>query len=346
MQHAALGDDDDVLHRGVLTVSDHFFGRADLVCQQSHGLGAFRMGDDESGGILGFDPVDGIAGELDMDVAIALPEVHFAASLLHDPRTEVFVGDEENRAVLGCLVDDFYRISGGADDVAEGFDAARAVDVGDDVVVFRGVGGEEGFEFRGGAGLLERAASVGIGQDDDFPGVYDFRRFRHEMDAAEDDDIGLGGLGVVGEAERVADVICDVLDVAGLVIMGEDDGVPGLFQGEDFLLEIECSRHLERRVGSGLMKLDGLGDHFNGAGVFGAGLDDERGGADEALEVGTLFEGDGPGAVNLAADVAIDEGGGGVDGIEELDAGALFHSEVPAIHLADDFTVAADDEVS
>ena len=59
---------------------------------------------------------------------------------------------------------------------------------------------------------------------------------------------------------------------------------------------------------------DGLGDHLDGAGVFGAGFDDERGGADEALKVGALFEGDGAGAGDLAADVAVDEGAGGGDG--------------------------------
>ncbi len=53
----------------------------------------------------------------------------------------------------------------------------------------------------GGARLLERAASIGVWEDDDFPGVHDFGGFCHEMDAAEDDDVGLGGFGMVGEAE-------------------------------------------------------------------------------------------------------------------------------------------------
>ena len=64
------------------------------------------------------------------------------------------------------------------------------------------------------------------------------------MDAAEDDDVGVGGLGMIGEAERVAHVVGDVLDVAGLIVVGEDDGVPGFFQGEDFLLEVEGWRAL------------------------------------------------------------------------------------------------------
>ena len=52
VEHAALGDDDDVLDRCVLAVGDHFLGRADFVGEQSDGLGAFRVGDDEGVGIL------------------------------------------------------------------------------------------------------------------------------------------------------------------------------------------------------------------------------------------------------------------------------------------------------
>lgn len=63
------------------------------------------------------------------------------------------------------------------------------------------------------------------------------------MDATECDDVGVGGLGMVGEAERVTDVVRDVLDVAGLVVVGKDDGVSGFFEGENFLLEVEGGRH-------------------------------------------------------------------------------------------------------
>ena len=46
------------------------------------------------------------------------------------------------------------------------------------------------------------------------------------MDAAETDHIGIGFLRLVGEAEGVADVIREVLNLADLVVVGEDDGVP------------------------------------------------------------------------------------------------------------------------
>ena len=89
----------------------------------------------------------------------------------------------------------------------------------------------------------------------------------------------------------------------------------------------------------------GFGDHFNGAGVFGAGFDDKRRGAHEALEAGAFFEGDGAAAGDLAADVAIDNGGGGGDGVEKFDAHALFDAEVAALDGADDFPMVADDDI-
>ena len=44
------------------------------------------------------------------------------------------------------------------------------------------------------------------------------------MHAAEDDQLGVGGGGLLGEPERVADEIGDVLDLGQLVVVGEDHG--------------------------------------------------------------------------------------------------------------------------
>jgi len=62
--------------------------------------------------------------------------------------------------------------------------------------------------------------------------------------------------------------------------------------------------------------------------------------------MGALFKSDGTGAGNLPADVAINEGGNSGDGVEELDSCAFFHPEVPAVHFTDDFSMAADDQIS
>jgi len=252
VEHAAFGDDDDVFHRCVFAVGDHLFGRANFVGQQTDGLRAFRVGDDESVGKFRLDAADRFAGELDVDVTRTLPEIHFPTGLLHDPCAKIGVGDEKDRAVNRCLVDNFHRVAGSANDIAESFHTRRAVDVGDDVVVLLGVFDEIRFELIGGAGLLERATGVGIGKDDDFSGVHDFRSFRHEMDTAENDHVRIRVLCLVGEAERISDVVAKILNVAGLVIVDQNHGVAGLFESEDFLLEIEGDDGHGRRVKGGV----------------------------------------------------------------------------------------------
>ena len=90
----------------------------------------------------------------------------------------------------------------------------------------------------------------------------------------------------------------------------------------------------------------GCGDHFDGAGVFGAGLTMSEVARTRPWRWARFLQGDGAGAGNLAADVAVDAGGGGGDGVEEFDAGAFFDPQVAAVDGADDLAVAADDEIA
>lgn len=80
--------------------------------------------------------------------------------------------------------------------------------------------------------------------------------------------------------------------------------------------------------------------------MFGTGLDDEGRRLDETLEVGSFGEGDRSGAGDLAADLAVDNGGAGGDRVEELDAHALFDAEPAAVDFSGDFPMAADDEIT
>ncbi len=65
-------------------------------------------------------------------------------------------------------------------------------------------------------------------------------RLRHEVDAAEDDDIGVSSGGFLAQLQRIADEVGDVLHLAALVVMGEDDGVLLLFKLQDLLFEGLC----------------------------------------------------------------------------------------------------------
>ena len=99
----------------------------------------------------------------------------------------------------------------------------RAVDVGQRDMV--GVGLAERLELVGRAAVLEAAAGVHVGQDDDLFRRQDLRRLGHEADAAKGDHLGVGRGRLARQVEAVADEIGEVLDFGLLVIMGEDDRV-------------------------------------------------------------------------------------------------------------------------
>ena len=61
---------------------------------------------------------------------------------LIDITAEVFVGCEDDFLVFGERADEFFGVATSTDEVAQGFDFSRAVDVGDYHVV-----GVVGFEF-------------------------------------------------------------------------------------------------------------------------------------------------------------------------------------------------------
>ena len=150
------------------------------------------MRDDRRVRILALDALDAARGELDVDVTVALPQIHLAAGLLHDPRAEILVGHEEDIAVGRRGPDDFLRVAARADDVGERFHAGAAIDVGDDVIVFLRVLGEKTRQLVRRTGFGKRAAGVEIGQDHFLRRVQDLGGLGHEMDAAEENDFGVG----------------------------------------------------------------------------------------------------------------------------------------------------------
>lgn len=90
----------------------------------------------------------------------------------------------------------------------------------------------------------------------------------------------------------------------------------------------------------------GRWDLIEGSGVFGTGFGDQGGGAGETEEAGAFFEDDGTVAEDLAFDLAVDVREFGVDGVEEFDADAALDAELTALHVANDSTGAADDQVT
>ena len=97
-------------------------------------------------------------------------------------------------------------------------------------------------ELIGRAAVGERAAGRQIGQHDGALGVQDLGHLGHEVHAAERDHVGVGLLRGAREAEAVADVIGEVLDLRLLVVVRQDDGVALLLQALDLLLELPGGR--------------------------------------------------------------------------------------------------------
>ena len=64
------------------------------------------------------------------------------------------------------------------------------------------------------------------------------RCFRHEVNAAEDDDVGFGLGGFAAQAQRVANEIGDILNLGPFVVVGDDHRVARARQVLDLLLQL------------------------------------------------------------------------------------------------------------
>jgi hypothetical protein len=106
---------------------------------------------------------------------------------------------------------------------------------------------------RRGARVGQRAAGLEVGQHDGLLRVHDLGRLGHEVDAAEHDHFGLGVARALGELERVAEVVGDVLDVRVLVVVRQDHGVARLAQS------VDLGEQVETRVDRGHPRIIGRG---------------------------------------------------------------------------------------
>ena len=142
--------------------------------------------------------------------------------------------------VCGHVADDSLGVAGGTDDVAQRLHRRAAVDVADDEVI--GVRPDELLERRRRAAVGERTARGKVRQQHELVRVEDLGGLRHEVDAAEHDDVRVGARGRLRERQAVADDVGDVLDVGLLVEVGQDDGVQLAFEARD------PGKQIERRI--------------------------------------------------------------------------------------------------
>ena len=97
---------------------------------------------------------------------------------------------------------------------------------------------DPGREAVGGASARERAARLEVGENDDALGVQNLGRLRHEVNAREANHVGLRFRGGLGELQGITDQIGDVLDIALLVVVRENDRVALFFEALDLIFQI------------------------------------------------------------------------------------------------------------
>src|SRR5579859_214766 len=244
MDDAGLGRDDEFL----AFVRRHIFedraGRADMVGVTQHGFRAFRMGGDLSVGMTGLQ-LDQLAfGKLLVDDAAALPQRHVAAGLAGQIGTEMAVGGEDDLLVGRQLGQDRLGVGRGDDDVRLRLHIGRAIDVGDGDMIRARLA--ELAEFLGRAAVFERAAGGHVGQQHGLVRADDLGDLAHEADAAEHDDVGIGGRRLARQIQRIADEVSEILDLSVLIIVRENNRVAF------FLETLNLSGQIKKRIDFGL----------------------------------------------------------------------------------------------
>ena len=179
--------------------------------------------------------LDVLGRDLLMDVAVAVPGDDVLSRLRLHVGRQVLVGDEQ----------DVLRV-GSASTIRTAFDEVQqtsrlrlhvggGVDVGDDCEVridLAQLVAPLGQRLAGDR-VGERAAGAEVGQEHRLLRVQDLRRLGHEVDAAEDDHVGVDGCRLARQLERVADEVRHLEDLGTLVVVREHHGTTLLLELAD-----------------------------------------------------------------------------------------------------------------
>ncbi len=146
-----------------------------------------------------------------------------AARHLLDVVAEEHVRQEEHFLFPRDGVDDLDRVRGCAAVVALRLYFSGRIDVGHDhgARMVRFPRAEVVRRDRG----RQRAAGFQVRNQHALPRRQHGGSLRHEVHAAENDDVGVCLRGLPGEPQRIADVVRDVLNLRELVVVGKDDRV-------------------------------------------------------------------------------------------------------------------------
>ena len=143
-----------------------------------------------------------------------------------------FVGHKQQVSIGGGGFDDLDRVAAGANHIAERLDLGAAIDIHDRVEIRIGL--LQLTQCSSRAAFFERTAGVPVRENHQFVGIEYLRRFGHEVDAAEHDDLGVGRDGLLRQTERVAHEVGQILNLRNLIVVRQKDGLQLAFQVENF----------------------------------------------------------------------------------------------------------------
>src|SRR4029453_16857126 len=135
MQQTSFSDYNDFTRWRFSAKSHHFFGGTNFISKHTHGVSAFRMSYNRSIRKLLPNLVNASRCKLDVDVTVALPQIHLASRSFNHPRSEILIGNEKNIPISRSGAHDLVGIPTGANHVGQRLHAGAAIDVSDDIII-------------------------------------------------------------------------------------------------------------------------------------------------------------------------------------------------------------------
>lgn len=204
-------------------VLEHGSGGAGEVGEFEDVGGAFRMGDHLGRGVADSKFKDVVGEDSVVNAAGTVPQDHVTVERTIDVGAEVSVGGKDDPLVFWQRLHDAQGVARSDDNIGHGLYLGGAVDVAKHRVTRIVL--KEFSESLSTTAIGEGAAGFEVGNEDFLGGIEDFGGFGHEVDAGEEDDVGISGGGLLRKGEAVAYEIGNLLNFRTGVIMRKNNGV-------------------------------------------------------------------------------------------------------------------------
>ena len=153
----------------------------------------------------------------------SLPQQHVPSGQTVDVSTQILIRTEDDGGVLGERFNDLARVAAGYHHVGDGLCGSGGVDITN-----HGVAGmclDKRLELVGRTALGQRTRGVEVGYQHLLVGTEYLVGLAHEVNAAHDDNLSVGGGSLLRQCQAVSHEVGDVLNVVLGVIVSHDDGI-------------------------------------------------------------------------------------------------------------------------